>query len=473
MTRMRTWVVAGVAVVATAAVASAAIGDVVTNDVAIGGGSGGKKTVLEGQPAAISYLIKASGGCDADDGSSATLRVNVPAGVTASPSTLTFDACDDSQSVTFTAGPGTHDIPVVSVTDARGTYNVAPTAFRLIVQADGDGDGVADEADNCPSAANPDQADADGDGTGDACDEQEQTPNRAPVIAEAAADASGVEGDTLSAGGRFSDPDGDAMTVSASASAGTLTPAQDGGWTWSLATDDDVAEATVTVTATDAEGGTASDTFTYEARNADPVLADLSVSSDAAGCTPSLSFGYADPGAADTHLGSIDWGGLGTTSFSSSPVTATQSFAAAGSYPITVVVADDDGGSDTEAVTHRVYNTPTGILQPINGTGPRSAFKLGSTIPVKTGVVSCTGSAVSNLGPSVQVVKLDGTPDGTTLEPTSTATPTAGTTMRWDGVQQQYIYNLATKPLSVGDWKVRVSDGTFAAPIEAIFSIRK
>ncbi|MCB9519273.1 MAG: thrombospondin type 3 repeat-containing protein, partial [Myxococcales bacterium] len=35
---------------------------------------------------------------------------------------------------------------------------------------DSDGDGIADESDNCPSVANPDQADADGDGTGDACE---------------------------------------------------------------------------------------------------------------------------------------------------------------------------------------------------------------------------------------------------------------------------------------------------------------
>jgi hypothetical protein len=36
--------------------------------------------------------------------------------------------------------------------------------------ADCDGDGLRDEADNCPQAANPDQRDTDGDGIGDECD---------------------------------------------------------------------------------------------------------------------------------------------------------------------------------------------------------------------------------------------------------------------------------------------------------------
>jgi uncharacterized protein (TIGR03382 family) len=39
-----------------------------------------------------------------------------------------------------------------------------------VCQTDGDGDGVADAADNCPLAGNPTQANGDGDARGDACD---------------------------------------------------------------------------------------------------------------------------------------------------------------------------------------------------------------------------------------------------------------------------------------------------------------
>jgi len=49
--------------------------------------------------------------------------------------------------------------------------------------ADGDGDGVGDNGDNCPATANPGQADRDGNGRGDACD---APPPPAPTAADLA-----------------------------------------------------------------------------------------------------------------------------------------------------------------------------------------------------------------------------------------------------------------------------------------------
>jgi len=59
---------------------------------------------------------------------------------------------------------------------AAGTANIdldpcgLVSSLAVTVATDGDGDGVADGADNCSANANPGQEDADGDGIGDACD---------------------------------------------------------------------------------------------------------------------------------------------------------------------------------------------------------------------------------------------------------------------------------------------------------------
>jgi hypothetical protein len=47
--------------------------------------------------------------------------------------------------------------------------------------ADCDGDGLRDEADNCPLVANPDQRDTDGDGIGDECDPEPGSTPRCRV----------------------------------------------------------------------------------------------------------------------------------------------------------------------------------------------------------------------------------------------------------------------------------------------------
>ncbi|MDX1748068.1 MAG: LamG-like jellyroll fold domain-containing protein, partial [Halobacteriales archaeon] len=91
-------------------------------------------------------------------------------------------------------------------------------------------------------------------------------PNSPPVVA---ADMDPIvvdEGQTAINTGTVSDPDGDAVTLSASV--GTITNNGDGTWSWSFDTTDGPAESqTVTIDADDGNGGTAQTSFTLTVQN--------------------------------------------------------------------------------------------------------------------------------------------------------------------------------------------------------------
>jgi hypothetical protein len=113
--------------------AAAAGADTVTN-------SGSPITVVAGGSAvSVSYSIgdDGDGVCDAADGTSAVVTINAPAGIDASPGTLTFADCGAPQSVAFSAGGGTAngDYPVsAGVTDdGGGTYDVSPASLTVHV----------------------------------------------------------------------------------------------------------------------------------------------------------------------------------------------------------------------------------------------------------------------------------------------------------------------------------------------------
>ncbi len=106
--------------------------------------------------------------------------------------------------------------------------------------------------------------------------------------------------------------------------------------------DDGVFAATLTVTDVHGLAGAATTTITVE-NVAPEVEAYADVYEPAAGETVTFSGSIFDPGIADTHTFTWDFGD-GSPPVTSTEITATHTFAAAGTFTATLTVTDDDGG---------------------------------------------------------------------------------------------------------------------------------
>jgi len=138
--RLHAAAVVGVLAVLLAATPAGA--DLVLNDVVFGG----PDTFVAGGSVDVWYWITPlpydggpgwqSGYCNPADGTAATVNINTPAGVTATPGALVFNNCTvfNAQKVTLSSAVG-GDYPItVTVNDAgSGGYNTALAAFTLHV----------------------------------------------------------------------------------------------------------------------------------------------------------------------------------------------------------------------------------------------------------------------------------------------------------------------------------------------------
>jgi hypothetical protein len=246
----------------------------------------------------------------------------------------------------------------------------------------------------------------------------------------------------------------------------------------------------VTAQATDSDGAAGNtDTRTVTVNNVAPSVGALALGGNTgtaclAGKAVTLDFGFSDPGLNDAPWAvDVDWGtGQTHTTYNAATQGAqtqrSHLYVGAGSWTVGATVTDKDGGMGASpagagATFALLYSSGAGILQPINYTGPRSAFKIGSTIPVKIKITDCAGNPVSGLQPQVALKFLDPAPDGTAVEDVVSTVPDQGTTMRYTGSPDyQYIYNLATKGKAVGDYTVTISDATIA-PVTATVSMKK
>jgi hypothetical protein len=101
-----------------------------------------------------------------------------------------------------------------------------------------------------------------------------------------------------------------------------------------------------------------------------------------------------------------------------------------------------------------------GFLQPINDTahrqGAESVFKLGSTVPAKFQLKTLGGTVVqaATLPTFTRSTGLGACNQQLSIEFPDADPGFTGTTFRWDGTAQQYIYNWSTKGLKAGEYRI-------------------
>lgn len=263
---------------------------------------------------------------------------------------------------------------------------------------------------------------------------------------EVDADADSVtvpEGTTATNDGTVSDPDGDA--VSLTASAGTVTGPSGGNWSWSLATTDGPDDSrTVNVTATDAEGATSGVAFEVTVENVPPsadaggpytVDEGSSVTltgtgDDPAGAADPLSFAWdLDDDAAFDVAGPSP-----TLSASDGPATRT----------VTLRVADDDGGADVDTATVRVRN----VAPSLRADADSVTVDEGETATV-TGTVSDPGDDAVSLSADRGTVTTDGSGTWTwsfaTTDGPDQSGPVAVTATDEDGAASEVTFDLTVR----------------------------
>jgi hypothetical protein len=398
------------------AIPAIAIADNVQNDV----GGSGISTITAGDTTTVNYRIGANSGdgqsgCNASDGSAANVTINTPAGVSASPNSLSFTSCGTDKPVVFSSNTaGDYDI-TVSVSDGgAGTYNINPAKFTLHVNP-------PPPPTNTPPTLNlPGNQSVEATGPGgatvtytasatDAEDDPDPTPDCSPAsggtfpLGSTQVDCSVTDSGGLSASGFFT------VTV-----VDTTPP-----------------ELNLPANITKAATSNSQASVTYSASASDLVDGSVPVS-----CTPASPHTF----------------GVGTTTVNCSATDA-HGNTASGSFTVTVNYAW------------------TGLFRPVDNPDTVNSVKAGSAVPVKFSLAGNQGLNIFAANfPVSQKITCDTSDPLDAIEETVTA---GGSTLSYDSSLDQYNYVWKTDNSWAGTCRqltVKTADGT---PHIAIFKLLK
>jgi hypothetical protein len=495
---MRTWLrgkmtLLFIVCAALIAIPAIALADNVKNDVV----AGGNDTTTVGTPTTVKYEIQQTGsgslgGCDATVASPVTVNINAPAGVTASPSSLSFSSCGTQKAVAFSSNTaGDYDI-TVSTVDNVGDYNVAPAKFTLHVT------NPPPPANDPPTLSLPGNQTAEATGpngaavtyTATANDAQDGalTPDCSPAsgstfaLGSTQVNCSVTDSGSLTATGFFTvtvqdttaptlslpsnrteeatGPNGAAVSFNATANDivdGSITPTCDAasGDTFPLGT------TTVHCTAADAHGNSSSGSFDVTVQDTTgPVLSlPANITKQA------TSNSQATVNFTATANDLVD----GSRPVSCNP--ASGSLFSAGTTTVNCSSSDTRDNESTGSFTVTVNYGWTGFFSPVDNNGTYNTVKAGSAIPVKFSLAGNQGLNIFATGfPTSAKIPCNATSPQDMIEETVTA---GGSSLSYDSLTDRYNYVWKSDKAWGGSCRmltVKLADGN---PHTALFNFTK
>jgi hypothetical protein len=134
-----------------------------------------------------------------------------------------------------------------------------------------------------------------------------------------------------------------------------------------------------------------------------------------------------------------------------------------GTHTMTATATDNAGRTATETRTYSVTYAPIEVLQPIKADGS-STFKRNSTIPVKFELKDANGvkishaeaQAIADGGLARLHLKYSGAANGSVTEDVVSSSAHSGNAFRYDAQAGQFIFNLATRQLTGGQYEITI-----------------
>ena len=197
--------------------------------------------------------------------------------------------------------------------------------------------------------------------------------------------------------------------------------------------------------------------YAYQAGNVD-FDATLKTTTDAPVVGATLNFGV---NSEDDMLNASLMSSAETDANGVASVTYNIDALEVGSY---YVFADFDGTSaylpTTGSGTLGIYYNFGGFLPPINPEG-NSIFGNGRVIPVKIKLLDANGNSVPNAKPEIQIYKISVNDliGEVPVNTESVSSADSGQIMRYDPLEEQYIYNADLSELENGTYTIKVDTG--------------